>query len=464
MAGRVSGPTGNLREEAGLALGNLRRWWWRHLLTALVLGVGMAVLLLGLGYISAHGRLLSRGSPQVRLPCRLVMRVPPAVRVMVDPGQPENNIPPTYRYESVFSGDLAAALEKVQVTWMEGAGSVPLFTGPLGQGEAWYVVPEGRLVGALTWRAGRPPRAPGEVALPAEWARQAGVGEGDVVELGTVDPGTGYLRVEAYRVVGVYEGMDPVLAVPLLPLAGERWQGRDFARELKDTGEVAWPYPNILLVDLPQSSTGLFFRILENEEYRMGEILRAGTPGERVSDLTWRMYGPVQSLFPLVFVFAGLGVFASSLLAVLDRRRELAILKAMGIPGAQIGRVLTLEAVAAGLVGSLLGWVGAVLLRPWLVGPGGAPVPISATMVAGAVLAVLVTAGLAAAGPAAMARAATVNELLHGRTIRLWHQRVGERAGERAGASHPGAVASAEGNRPAAGGYGAAGGRGRRVL
>ena len=417
----------NLREEAALALVNVRRWWWRYLLTALVLGAGMAVLLLGLGYISAHGRLLGRDSPRLGLPCHLMMRVPPAVRVMVDPGQPENNIPPTYRYQSVFTGDLAAALAKTGVRWMEGVASAPLLSSPLGQGEVWYVVPGGRLAGALTWRAGRPPRGPGEVGLPDGWARRADLGEGDVVELGVVDPGTGYLQRETCRVVGVYEGVDAVLAAPLLCLPGEGWQGRDFARELEDSGEVAWPYPSILLVEPGEAGADVLFRILENEEYPVGEMLWTGTPGERVRELTWRMYGTVQSLFPLVFLFAGLGVFATGLLAVLDRRRELAVLKAVGITGAQVGRVLTLEALAAGLAGSLLGLAGVLLGRPWLEAPGGNPVPVPAAAVAGAVVVVLVTSGLAAAGPAAMARAATVDELLRGRAIRLWRQRVGGR-------------------------------------
>jgi len=377
--------TANLGEEIGLALGNLCRWWWRYLLTALVLGAGMAVLVLSLAYISAHGRLLGRECPRIRLPCDLVLRVPPAVRVLVDPGQPENNIPPTYRYDSVFGGDLARAVQKANVAWMEGAAAVPLLTGPLGQGEVWYVVPGGRLVSALAWEAGGPPRGTGEVGLPVQWAGRAGVGVGDEIELGFIDPGTGFLRVQTCRVAGIYSGIDPVLAVPLLPLGD--LEERDYAGELREKGEVAWPYANTLLVSFrEEADAALFWRILNNSEYQVYEIVQAETPREMVAALTWHMYGPVQSLFPLLFVFAGLGVFASTLLAVLDRRRELAILKAVGIPGREIGRILTLEALAAGLLGCGLGWAGAVLMRPWLGGPGGASLIISPGMVLGAAL------------------------------------------------------------------------------
>lgn len=414
----------------GLALGNVRRWWWRYLLTALLLGAGMAVLVLGLAYVAAHGRLLSRECPRLDLPCHLVLRVPPAVRVMVDPGQPENNIPPTYRYESVFMGDLAQALGRAGVAWMEEAAAVPLVAGPLGQGQVWYVVPQGRLVSALSWQQGGPPAGPGEVGLPAEWARRAGVLPGDRVQLVLLDPATGFLREETLRVTGIYGDL-AAPDVPLLSLPDR--EGRDFARELQEKGEVAWPYANVLLVSFQgDAGEGLFWRILENSECPVYDALTVDTPRERAASLTRQMYGPVQSLFPLLFVFAGLGVLASTLLAVLDRRRELAILKAVGIPGHQIGRVLTLEAVAAGLAACLLGWAGAVLLRHRLAGPGGRLLVLPPGMVLGGAMAVLATAALAAAGPAALARAATVTELLQGRTMRLWHQRVGSREDARA--------------------------------
>ncbi len=120
-----------------------------------------------------------------------------------------------------------------------------------------------------------------------------------------------------------------------------------------------------------------------------------------------------------------------------------------------------LEAVAAGLAACLLGGVGAALLRRWMEGPGGTVLALSPGLVVGAMVAVLTTAVLAAAGPAALARAATVTELLQGRTMRLWYQRVGSRAEARA----PGAMrAGGRGQTGiAAGGTGAVGGRGTRA-
>ena len=57
----------------------------------------------------------------------------------------------------------------------------------------------------------------------------------------------------------------------------------------------------------------------------------------------------------IILLIVLLGVTSAQLAAVLERRREFAVLAALGMSGVTMGRVLLLEAVALGLSGGLLG-------------------------------------------------------------------------------------------------------------
>ncbi len=65
-----------------------------------------------------------------------------------------------------------------------------------------------------------------------------------------------------------------------------------------------------------------------------------------------------------VLLAAGLGVMATMSTAVLERRREIGLMKALGATGRRIGGLLLAEAVAIGVVGGVVGYAaGLVLLQ-----------------------------------------------------------------------------------------------------
>ena len=57
----------------------------------------------------------------------------------------------------------------------------------------------------------------------------------------------------------------------------------------------------------------------------------------------------------IVIVLVLLGVMSAQLASVLERRRELAVLAALGMSGAQVMRVMLVEAISLGLLGAVLG-------------------------------------------------------------------------------------------------------------
>ena len=74
-----------------------------------------------------------------------------------------------------------------------------------------------------------------------------------------------------------------------------------------------------------------------------------------------------QRIFPILrgalFLLGALGVILSSTLPALSRRRETAVLRALGMPGQRAAAVLTLEAVVPALLGGAAGALGALVIQ-----------------------------------------------------------------------------------------------------
>ncbi|MCL2541479.1 MAG: ABC transporter permease [Nocardioidaceae bacterium] len=118
----------------------------------------------------------------------------------------------------------------------------------------------------------------------------------------------------------------------------------------------------------------------------------------RVNQMVYLIYG----LLALAIVIAVLGIVNTLSLSVLERTRELGLLRAVGMSRAQVRRMVTLEAVAIALLGSVLGLglgvlVGVLLQRSLASDLTTLAVPIGRL---GAFLVVAVLVGLlAAVGP-----------------------------------------------------------------
>jgi putative ABC transport system permease protein len=126
-----------------------------------------------------------------------------------------------------------------------------------------------------------------------------------------------------------------------------------------------------------------------------------------VDEMIERLYGIAYGQQIVVMLVAALGVVTALLIAVLQRRRELGLLRAVGAPRGQVIHAVLAEACLMGLLGTVLGiCVGIPLqwyvLRVVILDEAGFSFPVHMPW-AGAVLiaaAALATAALAGLGPA----------------------------------------------------------------
>lgn len=190
---------------------------------------------------------------------------------------------------------------------------------------------------------GKPTRAAGGVYLGAELARELKVGAGDSVRL-TV-PSTGVPRLTPFRVAGVfYTGMFEY-----------------------DSKMVVTTLADAQALFGLESPSGLEIRvddIYAAEEYaaKVGSAL-----GPQFSVADWKAMNHnmfyalelqrvvLSLIMGLVVVVAAFNVAATLILVVLEKTREIGILKAMGASGGTIRRIFALEGLLVGVGGALLG-------------------------------------------------------------------------------------------------------------
>lgn len=199
--------------------------------------------------------------------------------------------------------------------------------------------------------AGRPEELrPGRygVVLGAVLARRLGVepGEAVLVSLPRLlrTPAGVLPRVKRLRVVGIFEvGAQVDAQVALL-------HGEDARRLLGDAGAVGW---RLELADpfRPEAVTA---------------AVRAATAG-RLAVVGWqeqlaslfaaiRMEKTVVALLlGIVIAVAGFAIVASLVLLVADKRRDIAVLRAMGATPATVARIFRTQGLAAGGTGVALG-------------------------------------------------------------------------------------------------------------
>jgi putative ABC transport system permease protein len=108
-------------------------------------------------------------------------------------------------------------------------------------------------------------------------------------------------------------------------------------------------------------------RIEATYEGYAGVELRAGNfLGDIVGNVFDFLIGAVNALLGMSVVVALVGIVNTMNLAIFERRRELGMVRALGMTRQQVGRMIRLEAVLIGLLGTLIG-MGAGILLSWVV-------------------------------------------------------------------------------------------------
>jgi putative ABC transport system permease protein len=238
---------------------------------------------------------------------------------------------------------------------VEDAAPIQLVTGALPDSPSAIVfgVRSGSFVQRrLVLTAGRPSRA-GEAMLGSTLADETGLGPGDTITL----------KGEPFPITGVYEsGVSFEDSGAVVPLdAADRLAGRSGSvttiavvlepRASADqvTGELETAFPGTTTISNP------------------GEAARANPGFEIVTKA-------VLVIAVLALVLGGIAVTNTMAMAVLERRRELALLAAIGWSRPQVAGIVVGEGAGVGLIGAGIGVLGGILLSQLIVdllGAGG---------------------------------------------------------------------------------------------
>lgn len=384
-----------------LALRALRRSWPGRLLTAAILGLAVAAYLLYATFLTGAVReagMLLRAS---ELPCDLVfLGTEPLSAAEI---------------ARIARGGGVESCEPARATWYRTAAGYLRVVALPPDSAIWSQLAPPESSGSAP-----PVPGPGEVVLPSQVAELCGLEPAGEMLL---SPARAASAGIACRISGVHQAADDLLgpcAFALLPESG--------------------PAPNSLFVwtDSARAASSLAWTL---EAEQMGPtrpvmrtitdaaILTRDRPEQIVRGILSQAYLPAAGVMAMVFVFCGIGLFTAVTLEFLGRKRDIAILKTVGLDSSGLVAMLAAEQGLIALAGVTLGVVVAAVLIPEL-SPHfpGSPSLAAVSVIKGGVAGALVLAA-AIYVPAASAKVATVNQLLHNLPVPLRTQRVGGQTG-----------------------------------
>ncbi len=284
----------------------------------------------------------------------------------------------------------------------------------LGSQSRLILGPSGRaMVEALQPTPGNLPVAADRVLAPRALAPRAVGGSASAM---ATDPGSPTLV--AYPAAEVFRAPPQGSSLTISGWYDRFW---DLGDPLITLDRIEPAQPNVLFVDASPEAVAAVRAAAEAAGLR---AFSSDWPREMVRTLTSANYRPGGEAVLLLFVIIAIGGWTLFLLGFLERRRELAVLKAVGLSSGEISRVFFGEAALTGCAGAGLGIaLGQILL---LAMHRMTALPLTASLggvVAGTISAFAVAAA-AAVYPTALAGRATVVQLVNNQAIPLFYQRV----------------------------------------
>ena len=257
---------------------------------------------------------------------------------------------------------------------------------------------------------------PGEIVLPRALAEREGLRLGDTIELSSQSsvfwvPG---LRYHTFTLVGTYDAYDIQPALVHI----------EDAKLLTHNGAVnagifrynRSAHPSHIQQE-PEKLA--WFMAWLRGVYPKASILEPLTPVQVSDAMLKRIYQPGQGILALILLFAFVGMLTVAVMTYLERRKELAALKCVGMSNRQLMRLLCMEFGSACLLGLMLGILVIMILSSqisWL-SEIGVEVLAWHTLMACCLLAVALV--LAILYPLITLQVASVNQLLYGNRIPL---------------------------------------------
>ena len=382
---------------------NIRRWRMRLLGVALLVALAFTLHVLYSAFVVSAQSNSTTSVKLLELPCDIIVSVSPGEQIYRE--EEMSSITQRWIFNNADRNmqALVYPVEAVRLNADSPHGSLTLLGLPIG---SFYYSPVSMEV------EGRWIENSGEIVLPGSMVERAGLNLGDHITLSVrgSHPWQRTLRYGSYRLVGTYDAYDFQPGIILF----------EDALLLSATSE-----PNCLLTNLSRSIrsssattiplTTMISWVRLN--YPRAVILESNTPRQISERLMGLIYRPGQGLLWMIVVFVFIGVLTIATMTYLERRKEIAALKTVGISNHQMTQLLSIEYACSEILGLSIGILLVTILGSritWFINLGAGTLFRLGLVATFYTLLALVGAILY---PVATAQLATVNQLLFARRI-----------------------------------------------
>jgi len=245
----------------------------------------------------------------------------------------------------------------------------------------------------------------GEIVLPAALAERFGCQIGDQIPLAYFTEQIPY-RTAEFSLIGIVKE-DYDLQKPLI-LEDDLW---NLTGNSQVNGQV------LACSEIQLHTSGLERNM--QRVYPGAELVYPSMPSERAAEVIADIQAPAGWVIRLIYLFLGLGIMTIALMTFLERRKELAILKSIGLRFSQIVSLYTAEYGLVFLAGTSLGYLILWLLLPkfqWSAQLSHSQLFVLMGQNAAITLLIFL---LAVLYPILLSKAASVNQLVFARQIPL---------------------------------------------
>ncbi|MCE5195787.1 MAG: hypothetical protein LLG09_01460 [Negativicutes bacterium] len=377
---------------SNLAFKNIGRWRWRLITIFLLVAGSFSLYVLYSGMLSVSAQAGIYRTETLTLPYDLMVLLPAGEEVKEISALPA----PKFKREI-----LAYAEEAAAVSVYSNHGKQEILG--LRENSRFFLDQNKELQGRWLQQSG-------EVVLPAALARSEQIQLGDSLSVFTVAE-DGRQRSLSLTVVGIFtpnyqEAQPLVMQSDVLRLMAKPLANRFIVNYDRDEAELQH------LVEWMQTA------------YPDTPFLYANVPSALADSLLQQIFEPGQWLLVLIFLFLGIGVLTVALMTFLERRRELAVLKSIGVSNNQIVISLVIEQGSAGIAGILAGLIIVFQLSGYISWFSQVDMANLRSYIWQSALFTVFVLAAGIAFPTVLARVATVNQLLFARNIPIITTRI----------------------------------------
>ena len=388
-----------MRLEISLVQKNWRRWKWRLVSVGLLVALSFVLFLLYASSLEASTLRGVNHSSLLNLPYDLMVIIEPGERILT-----EQELPVTPRGSAgvpITILHYAEAATAIEVSTSKGSLSIL----GLKENSGYYAVDQIDLQGYL-------PQNDNEITLPLKLSEEMGLSIDDSLTVAAWQrhPVQTNLHTKDFKIVGIYQGFDLQPALTTISAAqsltgspeANRFLVNHRGGAIKQSDLIKWlrrAYPQAIFI-YPQLPQDMSARLLE------------------------QIFQPGLSVLVLISVFVIIGILTIAITSFLERRKEFAAFKSIGLSNDQIRNMLIIEYALAELGGLICGFLAFTCLYPHISWLAELPFLVLLRLIILAISNTLLALIIALIFPITTAQVATVNQLLFARRIPLGSKRI----------------------------------------